>query len=284
MWVLTIACSGSGDSEDSIMQAQAGGTSGAAGVGGSSGAGGSETSGQAGVSGSGDGATSGGGGKAGNSGVAGTSNAGASSGAGGAAGAGGSSSGGNGGAGGASGQMGGSGGASAGNAGTSGVAGASGVGGAAGTLTGGAGGAAGTLACPPDGAAGVSGGGINNDQCPGVCRNLPTTTSGGFNIGGDQYISQGCPLAGADDVYMLIPDASGTLNVTVDVANVSAVSIYLRSACGDATSEIACKTEVGGVASLSAPVTVNVPVWLIIDKQVAGFPVPESVTASVAPN
>jgi hypothetical protein len=107
----------------------------------------------------------------------------------------------------------------------------------------------------------------------------------------DDYITTKCQsgtngaqVGGKDRVFQLVPAASGTITVKVGydvdgttdfcVANMFdprcwISSLYARSTCADANTELACSVGVNGgnikANSISFPVVANTPYWVFVD-------------------
>lgn len=110
-----------------------------------------------------------------------------------------------------------------------------------------------------------------NCQIPASCDGVPVAVLGnnvGDTTNGTNTGDGSCQLGdGYDVVFQFTPAQDGTLTLTL-TSDVD-MGIHVRTNCGDAMSEIGCiddkPAEVGGVETLTVPVTQGATVWIFAD-------------------
>jgi hypothetical protein len=125
--------------------------------------------------------------------------------------------------------------------------------------------------------------------CPGTPVSIPLGTTillasnGNSTVGFNNDFSGSCslPPGGADRVYQLTPQVSGTMTVSVGfgadgVTSICDVNItdpgcwdrvlYARTACTDAATELACSdVSATTVETITFPVTAGTPYFVFVD-------------------
>ena len=110
-----------------------------------------------------------------------------------------------------------------------------------------------------------------NCQFPASCDTVAMAVLGdnfGNTTNGTNTADGSCQLGdGYDEVFQFTPAQGGTLTLTL-TTDVD-MGIHVRTDCGDSMSEIGCKDDlpqtVGGVETLTVPVTQGMPVWIFAD-------------------
>ncbi len=146
----------------------------------------------------------------------------------------------------------------------------------------------GSAPCPggeaPDGGGTIDSGGGGTAEagppnpvnaCPGkatgIDANKPITimgnTAGGKDNGAGKAGACGVGLSSPDNIYQLIPTAKGALTVTVKGDTAFDPTVYLRSSCGDATTQLSCAetTGAGGTETFSVNVVPGRSYFLFVD-------------------
>jgi hypothetical protein len=251
------ACASSQNSDFNKPQPEAGGYAGSTGTGGSSATGGS-----GGTGGTSFGGTGGASGSAGTGGSAGIDGGAGSPATGGSAG--------NAGAGGIDGGAG-----SPATGGSAGNAGAGGIDGGAGSSTGGSAGSSTGGSAGSNSDAGAPG---PENSCPGSAITLsgsgtsPRTGSiSGNNTNLADDADGSCTLnsGGSDAVYSLTPDIAGAVSITL-TSDFNA-SLYVRTTCGNAGSEVACDNETGfAIDSVTFSAQANTTYYVFVDGSETG--------------
>ncbi|WP_437946062.1 hypothetical protein WME98_35340 [Sorangium sp. So ce296] len=134
----------------------------------------------------------------------------------------------------------------------------------------------------------------DDDDCEGPCAAiaatcavappLPPEVSGDTSLGTNAF-GAGCTGAGREDVYLFAPpeEQSGTLSVALE--SDTDHGLYVRGACEDRTTELACAQLAvgGGAAPIEVVLSAGEPVTVVVDAHAPGKEGPYTLRSTFAP-